>query len=161
MKTYISTLELWILEHFFQRFSDLSFKYLRLTNFFWAVVMSLISLSAYTYLTVVCIIEKEYMIILAALPVLGGFVPAMAYSVNIARLHAYDHATWGVENPLKSKEVNTRRSALVMTFVVLSLWTLIGVRNGTYPIVTLIWWVSMINYPTFSFCACNPPGHRF
>lgn len=161
MKYHTSLIELWILEHLFQRFSDFTYRWLRLTNFFWAVVCAITTLSCFLYLGYICIYHREYAIFIAVLPFFCMFVPITAYSIQKARIRAYDHATWGIENLLKKDESATRRGALEMTVFVICIWLLIGYIQKQYRVVELIWWISMTGYPTLSFCACNAPGKRF
>lgn len=160
MKYYISRIELWILEHLFQRFSDFTYKWLRLTNFFWAVAFAIVTMSCFTYMTCICLYNGRYSIILGAIPIFCMFVPAIAYSIQKARLHAYDHATWGVENPLKAEESKHRCHTLLITLSAITMWLILSCKLQHYPLGTLFLWVTMTGYPTLSFCACNAPGRQ-
>ncbi len=161
MKYHISLLELWILEHLFQRFSDFTYRWFRLTNFFWAVTCTVVTMSCFTYMTLKCLYDGRYSIILGAIPIFSIFVPATVYSIRKARIHAYDHATWGVENPLKVEDSKSRCHTLLVTLSAITMWLIISYKLQHYPFGTLVLWISMTGYPTLSFCACNVPGRRF
>ncbi len=154
-------LEFWILENVFQRFCDFSHNHWKLTNFFWAWATLVVSILAMLNLGYKgFFVEKDPMLIFPLVMIFVIYLPATLYSVRRFRFRAYEEAMIGNQNSLKTRDSDLRANALFVVVVIIAAWTLISIKTRTCHIDTLIVWITMSQYPLYSFCSCTPPMRR-
>ncbi len=156
------SLELALLENVFQKFCNFTYKYLRLSNFFWAVASTILTALAMINVCYQGIaVEHDPFIVFPAFIAVVGFFPSISYSIKKAYFQSYDEMTYGLENSLKESDRCTRANTFMVCIIATLMWSLIAFKSKDLNLKVLILWISMTNYPTYSFCACNPPGQIF
>lgn len=157
---YLSQLDFWILDNIFQKFSELSYKYLRLTNFFWAAVSMFVSLvlMLYRIFYVGLYLNMDPLILLPAIIMAVITIPALRYTYTKSHMESYDNAVYGLENEFRQRHAETRRGSLFVILTTVLVFIPCWIRNGaTQSFGIIIDWFCLSQYPTFAFCSCSPP----
>lgn len=158
MYSKIQSAELWLLDSIFQKFSDLTYRFLRLSNFAWAIAS--LTVCAFSMIQVSyrgLMHEKDPFMVFPILIAILVFFPSSIYSLKKAWYAGYDDAIYGLESSLKHEQSRLRTEALLFTIGVTMIWAVIAMKNKSIGIGTLILWTSMIQYPVYAFSACTPP----
>ena len=158
LNKFLKHLEFWILENFFQNFSDFTYRRLRLTNFFWAVcsvVAFIITMLRIVYKGLV--FEHDPMVILAALIAVLVYIPSTSSSIKEAWYASYDEAMVGKVNSLKTRHSEIRTVTLSVSLFALAFWLLLWLKHRQTNFAAPISWIFLSGYPTYCFCSCTPP----
>lgn len=158
----VQPFELWLLENVFQKFSDFTYHWFRLSNFFWASCCFIVSCFAFLWTAYMGImIEHDPLMILAMFVMVVIFIIPSLHTIKKAWFAGYDDAIYGLENSLKNSDASVRAEALIYTIIVIAIWAVISFHHKKPHLDMLLLWTSMMQYPTRSFCSCTPPGRRF
>jgi len=153
--------ENWVFESIFQKLSDISYAYLRLTSFFWAIVSLSLSLLVVAWQMYIGLVYEHdpFILLLPMLLFISLFRPVIEL-IKKAHLSSYDHATWGLENEMKETYRKTRSEALLYTLAIFGVWVLSKLAGGHFKIGQATTIMLLMQYPTYCFCSCNVPGKR-
>ncbi len=158
IKKHSEKIEPWILHNVFQKFSDFTYRFIKTTNFFWAVVSVATTMVSTLYLVYIGLfVEKDPLIITIPFLLIPTYLFPAMYLFKKTWYGAYDSAVYGKESEFKERWADRRAGALVATTVSTMLWLIIRSHNSNISIAGLVVWISLIQYPFYSFCSCTPP----